>query len=82
MRRNSKREAFALNAIRLVLDLLASLPDSTERADAIRDAHACEHEVKHWSTAPPTDADRAGMMRRVLTLHLIAAKLRRAAHRP
>lgn len=78
MRRESGREAFVLNAIRLVLDLVAALPESEERTKVVGDAHACEREVLDWSTAPPGASERELMTKRVLLLHLVAAKLARA----
>jgi hypothetical protein len=72
-----KRVALAVDSIAAVVAALASIPDSDAKQRLISDAHACEREVLEWPQQPPSDEQREALMKRVLSLHIQVADLRR-----
>ena len=66
-----------LDAIRQVLTLLARLPDS-EQAHELRDrCLAYEHVAQQWDDEPPAPNERETLMKSVLALQVMVAKLLR-----
>jgi hypothetical protein len=68
-----------LDAIRQALTLLARLPDS-EQAHELRDrCLAYEHVAEQWDDEPPSPDEREILMKSVLSLQVMVAKLHRGS---
>ncbi len=76
MHPSSKRLALALEAIHAVLETLARAPHSDERQRLSGEARACERLVRSWRLQGPTAVERETVMKRVLKLHITAARIR------
>lgn len=82
MRAQSRRIAFALDAIAAALEALATVPDGDDKLRLVAEARACERKVQAWRDSPPAIEEREAVMKKVLSLHVAVARLRRAAEQP
>lgn len=73
----ARRIAFALKSIHALVDALARLPESKERAAVLAGVHECEQAVAGWHQRPPSPVEHEHVMNRILKLHVAATWLRR-----
>jgi hypothetical protein len=73
----SRRLRFAREAIEAVVGVLTSLPDCAEKQQLVDEARACERTIDGWSHQAPTSEQHEATMKRVLKLHIAAARLAR-----
>jgi hypothetical protein len=81
MRAQSRRLAFVLDAIAVVLEALDGAPEGDEKERLVGEALRCEQCAKGWRDTAPTGEQREELMKRVLGLHVATARLRRADER-
>jgi hypothetical protein len=73
--------SFLVDSIEVVLQVLATAADDPEVIALRERALEYDRTLKAWSQNPPTPEDRDAMMKKVLRLHVDAAKLRRSRGR-
>ena len=73
----SRRLKFAQDALKALVAALDVLADSAEKAGILADARECEQIVARWREEPPGQDQHERVMKRILALHVAAAKLRR-----
>jgi hypothetical protein len=73
----SQRLTLVLDAIDVVLHRLSVLEPSHEVEDLRLKAGDCLHQLDGWQYSEPTTEQREALMKRVLALHTVLAKIER-----
>jgi hypothetical protein len=78
----SRRTSLVLDALRLALATIATLPNGQEAQGLREQCEACEGVARRWAQVPPTAQEREAVMQRVVSLHVAVARVRRSTLPP
>ncbi len=67
--------SLALESLCVVVEALAKLPNSKERAAVLDGVRGCNHAVERWSRHPPTAEENERVTTRIASLHAAAVRL-------
>ena len=73
------RYAVVRQAIEVLLRHLESVPPSDEATQLRAWVQDCGLQAVQWKDAPPTDRERDGLMKRLLSLHVEVTRLEQGA---
>ncbi len=74
----SRRVRFAQEAVQSATEVLGRLPESDDKQRLRGEAYACERTIEGWKHQAPTPEQHEATMKRILRLHVEAARLARA----
>jgi hypothetical protein len=74
----SGRTKFAQEAVQSAVEVLGRLPESDDKQRLRGEAYACERAIERWKHQAPTPEQQEATMKRILKLHIEAARLARA----
>lgn len=73
----SGRMTFAQEAVQSATEVLSRLPESDDKQRLRGEAYACVRAIERWKHEAPTLEQHEALMKRILKLHIDAARLAR-----